>query len=549
MKKLKYAVIAAAILALTGCGTADSGLTEEQVASIVASVMDERDETAAERLSAETASTAADSAQVPSSAGPTQSLQASDTEPSGTDSFGSSIAQPDIPKPEGREQVEEQAQEHAKAAGALHVDGTKLCDADGRAVQLRGISTHGLAWFPQYVNADLAKELHDDWGADVLRLAMYTAENGGYCTDGDRDRLEQLVIDGVDYATAAGMYAIVDWHILSDGNPLSYADESEQFFDRISETLSDYDNVLYEICNEPNGGTSWQDIKKYAERIIPVIRAHDADAVILVGTPTWSQEVDRAAADPITDYDNIMYTLHFYADTHRDDLRNRMSAAIAAGLPIFVTEFGASDASGGGALNAAEADKWIALMDANGISYCCWALANKHETCCLISDSCKKTSGFADGDLTDHGRWIRRVLAGTELTAADREAASVKPSLPADSGPATSPSESVAHGGNNGMDASLYLESSWESGGKRCAQYKLTLNNTSDRDINWQEAVITFASDPTLTDSWSCTARAESSMVKLAPADYNKAIASGSGVEVGFIVSGSDVSVSGFNIN
>lgn len=207
------------------------------------------------------------------------------------------------------------------AAGGLSVAGTQLVDSAGNPVQLRGISTHGLAWFPDYVNADCIRQLKEEWGMNVFRLAMYTAESGGYCTGGSRDDLKALVRDGVKYATDCGMYVIIDWHILSDGNPNTYIDEAKAFFEEMSREYADYTNVIYEICNEPNGGTSWSDVKAYAEQVIAVIRENDADGIILVGTPNWSQYVEQAAADPITDYSNIMYTLHFYAATHTDSLR------------------------------------------------------------------------------------------------------------------------------------------------------------------------------------------------------------------------------------
>ena len=223
--------------------------------------------------------------------------------------------------------------------GDLHVENGKLTDADGNTVQLYGMSTHGIAWFPQYINYDSFRTLRDDWNTNCIRLAMYTAEYGGYCADGDKEQLKQLVRDGVSYATELGMYVIVDWHILSDCDPNQNKDEAIAFFREMSEAFADNDNVLYEICNEPNSGTSWDSIKSYAEEVIPVIREQKPDAVILVGTPTWSQEIDKAAASPLT-FDNVMYTLHFYAGTHKDDLRNRLETSsansVCATLPAMV---------------------------------------------------------------------------------------------------------------------------------------------------------------------------------------------------------------------
>jgi len=258
--------------------------------------------------------------------------------------------------------------------GALHVENGKLTDADGNVVQLYGMSTHGIAWFPQYINYDSFRTLRDDWNTNCIRLAMYTAEYGGYCAGGDKEQLKQLVRDGVSYATELGMYVIVDWHILSDCDPNQNKDEAIAFFREMSETFADNDNVLYEICNEPNSGTSWDSIKSYAEEVIPVIREQKPDAVILVGTPTWSQEIDKAAASPLT-FDNVMYTLHFYAGTHKDDLRNRLETCAQNNLPVFVSEFGMCDASGNGANDFDSTTKWLDLLNKYQISFCCWNLA------------------------------------------------------------------------------------------------------------------------------------------------------------------------------
>ena len=263
--------------------------------------------------------------------------------------------------------------------GALHVENGKLTDQHGDVVQLYGMSTHGIAWFPQYVNSDALRTLRDDWNTNCIRLAMYTAENGGYCSGGDKEQLKQLVKDGVSYATDFGMYVIVDWHILSDGDPNQNKDEAIAFFKEMAETFTNNDNVLYEICNEPNGGTSWESIKAYAEEVMPVIREKRPDAVILVGTPTWSQEIDKAAESPLEDK-NVMYTLHFYAGTHKDDLRNRLESYAQNGLPIFVSEFGMCDASGNGANDFESTTKWLDLLNKYQISFMCWNLANKDES-------------------------------------------------------------------------------------------------------------------------------------------------------------------------
>lgn len=296
--------------------------------------------------------------------------------------------------------------------GALQVKGNRLTDKNGNQVQLKGVSTHGLSWYPQYVNEDFFRQMRDEWNVEVVRLAMYTAEYNGYCVgdENNKQTLKNVIGEGVNHATNLGMYVIIDWHILSDSNPLQNKEEAKKFFAEMAERYQGYDNVIYEICNEPNSGASWNDIKTYANEVIPVIREKDQDALILVGTPNWSQFVNEAAADPITGYDNLMYVLHFYADTHRDDLRNTLQNAYNQGLPIFVSEFGICDASGNGAINVEEANKWIDLMDQNGISYCIWNLSNKDESSAFFKPDCTKSSGFTNEDLSDEALWYLDVL-------------------------------------------------------------------------------------------------------------------------------------------
>ena len=296
--------------------------------------------------------------------------------------------------------------------GQLSVKGTDLVDKNGQKYQLKGVSTHGIGWFPDYVNEAGFKTLRDNWGENLVRIAMYTAEYNGYCSGGNKNDLEALVCKGVEACTDLGMYVIIDWHILQDNNPNTNIEAAKVFFDRMSKRYASNVNVLYEICNEPNGGTSWADIKKYADTIIPIIRKNSPNAVIIVGTPTWSQDVDQVALNPLADGRNVMYALHFYAATHKDDLRNKLKTAIAAGTPIFVSEFSICDASGNGGIDYDSAAAWKSLINSYNLSYAGWSLSNKNETSALINPSCSKLSDWETGDLSATGQWLRDMISG-----------------------------------------------------------------------------------------------------------------------------------------
>ena len=292
---------------------------------------------------------------------------------------------------------------------ALKVKGTKLMNSRGRTVQLKGVSTHGLSWYPQYVNQKAFTYMKKYWKINAVRLALYTADYNGYCNSDYANRLKLLktVDQGIKSATSAGLYVIVDWHILSDGNPQTNQNRAISFFARTAKKYKNNTNVIYEICNEPNGGTSWNTIRTYAGKVIRTIRKYDKNAVILVGTPNWSQDVDVAAEKPLKGYQNIMYTLHFYAGTHGSWLRDKAQKALDKGLPLFVSEFGISDASGNGSLNKTEGNAWIRFLNKNKISYLGWSLCNKAESSALIKSSVSKTTNWTSKDLTDWGRWLK----------------------------------------------------------------------------------------------------------------------------------------------
>ncbi len=296
--------------------------------------------------------------------------------------------------------------------GQLSVQGTDLVDKSGNAFQLKGVSSHGIGWFPQYISVEAFRTLRDDWGANVIRLALYTEEYNGYCNGGNQAELESLVIKGVDACIELGMYVIVDWHILSDGDPNTNKESAKVFFGKMADRYKNYPNVIYEICNEPNGGTSWNTIKEYADELIAVIREKDQDAIILVGTPTWSQDVDLVAANPVEQSENVMYVLHFYAATHKDALRNKLKTAVAAGTPVFISEFSTCEASGNGSIDYDSAEKWKALINDYNISYVGWNLSNKAEGSALISSSSNKLSGWSTEDLSDTGKWLKEMIQG-----------------------------------------------------------------------------------------------------------------------------------------
>ncbi|MEU5199377.1 glycoside hydrolase family 5 protein [Streptomyces scabiei] len=299
------------------------------------------------------------------------------------------------------------------ANGQLKVCGTKLCNQQGKTIQLRGMSTHGLQWYSQCVTGGSLDALAGDWRADVLRVSLYVQE-GGYETD--PRGFTDLVHATIEQATARGMYAIVDWHMLDPGDPHHNLARAKTFFSEIAQRHRDKNNVLYEIANEPSG-VSWPRIKSYAEQLIPVIRAKDPNTPILVGTRAWSSlgVSDGANESEVVDNPvnaaNIMYTFHFYADSHRDEYLRTLSRA-ADRIPVFVTEFGTQNYAGEGANDFAMSQRYLDLMAAKKISWVNWNYSDDERSGAVFKQGTCTRGGPWTGtsSLKPAGVWIRERL-------------------------------------------------------------------------------------------------------------------------------------------
>jgi len=279
----------------------------------------------------------------------------------------------------------------------------------GTVVQLRGMSSHGLQFFPQCLKADSLGALRTDWKADLIRIAMYVQE-GGLATD--PLGFTQKVDRAVDQATALGLYVIVDFHILTPGDPNVNLALAKTFFRNVATAHAAQPNIIYEIANEPNG-VSWTRIKQYAEQVIPVIRAADPDGVVLVGTRGFSSlgvseggNETEVVNDPVR-AGNIMYTFHFYAASHQD-LQRATVARAAKSLPLFVSEFGTQTFTGDGANDLVSATTWLDLLRSLSISYAMWAFSDGNQTSStFVPGTCAGSTFAGTGVLTESGRFIR----------------------------------------------------------------------------------------------------------------------------------------------
>ena len=294
--------------------------------------------------------------------------------------------------------------------GKLSVNGRDLVNQYGEKYQLYGLSTHGLQWFSKVVNFDTICKIQENFGNNVIRFALYTDEDG-YCSGSEAVRKQMLetIERGIQIATELGLYVIVDWHMVgaenvADKNPLTYLKEAKEFFSYISEKYKNQNNIIYEIMNEPNGSTTWADCKKYANEVIPCIRKN-TDAIILVGNPKWTADLNSVMKDPLIGYSNIMYTYHFYAADHSST--TQVVNAYDKGFPVFISEFGFMDSSGDGAISTTNGDKWKKVLDDRNISYVAWNISNSKGSASIFKYGTSNLSDVSDSNLKEWGVYLK----------------------------------------------------------------------------------------------------------------------------------------------
>jgi endoglucanase len=210
----------------------------------------------------------------------------------------------------------------------------------------------------------------------------------------------------VNRAIERGMYVIIDWH---DHRASEHQAAAIDFFTRMAAAYGSSPNVIFEIWNEPLN-VSWPVVKAYAESVIAAIRDAGAANLVLVGTPNWSQDVDAAAASPLSGVTDVAYVLHFYAATHGQWLRDKAQQALAAHLPLFVSEWGTCEATGNGAVSKAETKAWLEFLAQNQISWANWALNDKDETCSALVPGASATGPWTSAAITPSGALVRPLI-------------------------------------------------------------------------------------------------------------------------------------------
>lgn len=282
----------------------------------------------------------------------------------------------------------------------LSVDGMFLVNEAGDTVVLNGPSLGWHSNWGRFYNDSTVMAFKEKWGANITRAAIGAHTSGDVvnCYDVDSADAMRKLYTVIDAAIANGMYVICDWH--SHENRI---EDARRFFTAVTEKYGDVPNILYEIWNEPTE-VEWQEIKDYANEIIPLIRRKAPNSVVIVGTPRWDQDVDIASESPLG-FGNLLYSLHFYAASHGDEYRAKAEKAIANNLPLIISECGSMENTGDGPIGYESWEKWVRLADDNKLSMLMWDIADKDETCSMVTpDASGNAMHWTDSQLKEWAR-------------------------------------------------------------------------------------------------------------------------------------------------
>nr|ACB38289.1 beta-1,4-endoglucanase-1 precursor [Radopholus similis] len=424
--------------------------------------------------------------------------------------------------------------------GQLSVSGTKLLSSSGTAVALHGNSLFWSQWYPDFWTASVVQQLKCNWNANIVRAAM-GVDQGGYLTTASTQYA--LVVAVVEAAITQGIYVIVDWHVSA-----TYQSDAVAFFTKVSAAYGSYPHVLYETYNEPTS-VSWTDVLvPYHKAVIAAIRANDADNIIICGTPTWSQDVEVASANPITGYSNIMYTFHYYAATHGASYRSKVTTAVNNGLPVFVTEYGTCESSGSGTIDSSSSATWWTFLDGLGISYVNWAIDNKDETCAALTTSGSASTVGSSSYWSTSGKLVNaqqvaksngvscsssatttttttKSGATTTTTKASATTTTTKAS-------ATTTTTKASSSSSSSVTASVSTTNSWSGG----SQVAITFKNSGSSSVCTIKFTITLPSGTTISSIWNASVVSGTTYTT---ASYFSLAAGSSDSSIGMVLTGS----------
>lgn len=246
----------------------------------------------------------------------------------------------------------------------------------------------------QIVRAAMATKASDDWKGEWNGIQLKGWE-------GDKTNQTKFVKTVVEAAIKNDIYVIIDWHSHSAHEQTNSAKE---FFTQMAQEYGQYDNVIFEVYNEPQQ-IQWSAVKNYANEVIAAIRQY-SDNLVLVGNPSWDQNPSDAIGNEVTDSKkNTAYTLHYYANSHCwqgsygwGDGNNdacegtKGEKAMNAGLSVFISEWGTGNSDGGGTPDQSRNQSWQEYANKHKLSWANWSASMIKEGTAAFQSGSSKTS-------------------------------------------------------------------------------------------------------------------------------------------------------------
>lgn len=259
------------------------------------------------------------------------------------------------------------------ALSKLSVSGTRIVNAAGEEIRLRGLNTTDPLWLEKLdfkrngVADNRFAELATDFarmkalGANIVRLPLYP---GYYFLIGAETYLTTYVDRMVDLAEVNGLYVSLSYHAIgrpggwyaadSDAVLPAYpaklyytdADMAVSFWNTVAKRYGQRTHVLFELYNEPHDETAeftWADWRPTGELLIATVRRHSSN-IILGSGPKYTGDLSDVPTNPYSD-SNLVYVAHVYPGSLPEGANQvaeweRLFGFLAATYPLIISEWG-----------------------------------------------------------------------------------------------------------------------------------------------------------------------------------------------------------------